>query len=164
MKKIISIIISVLIFLTAQSQISYPKFDTDSLGQKVVILTIEQAQALDNNSDLIVLFEKLNGQIGTYDSVCIKVVNQKDSVIGSQTIQINNLKNQLKIKDEKITNLQSTISKQDTLVVNLNQTITNKNTEIALHKDQIKNVKKNAFKKGAIVGVIVGILIKCLIK
>jgi len=164
MKKVISIIISVLIFCTAKSQISYPKFDVDSLGQKVVILTIEQAQALDNNSDLLILFEKLNGQIGTYDSVCLKVVNQKDSIISSQTIQINNLKNQLKIKDEKITNLQSTISKQDTLVVNLNQTIANKNTEIALHKEQIQNVKKNALKKGAIVGVIVGILIKCLIK
>jgi uncharacterized protein (DUF3084 family) len=164
MKKLISFIIAVLFFSATYSQISYPKFDVDSLGQKVVVLTVEQAQALDNNTDLLVLFEKLNGQIGTYDSVCLKVVNQKDSVIASQEVQINNLKNKLRVKDEKIANLQAEISKQEALVITLNSKITNKDAEIALHKGEIHNVKKKAFKRGAIIGAIVGFLVKCLIK
>lgn len=164
MKKFITLLITVLFFTTSYSQISYPKFETDSLGQKVVVLTIKQAQALDNNSDLIKLFEKLNGQIGKYDSVCLKVVNQKDSVIASQEVQINTLKDRLKVKDDKIVNLQTTVSKQSEVILTLNRIITNKNKEIALHIDEIKSVRNDALKKGAIVGAIVGFLIKCLIK
>jgi hypothetical protein len=62
-------------------QIKYPRYEKDSTGKEVVVLTIEQAQQLDNNTDLLVLFEKVNQQIGSYDSMCIKVINQKDEVV-----------------------------------------------------------------------------------
>ena len=67
--------------LTAYSQIEYPRYDKDANGQAIVMLTIEQAQALDNNTDLLFMFEKLNSQIGNYDSICLKLVNEKEKVI-----------------------------------------------------------------------------------
>ena len=85
--------------LEGHSQIDYPCYQKDSLGQSVVLLTIEQAQALDNSTDLLVLFEKLNTQLTSYDSVCIKVVADKDRVIAEQTFQIKALKDLVGVKD-----------------------------------------------------------------
>ena len=59
MKKLLTTILLALSF-AASGQIDYPKVETDSLGQKIVIMTIEQAQKLDNSSDLLVLFGKLS--------------------------------------------------------------------------------------------------------
>ena len=42
--------------------LDYPRYEVDSLGQKVIVMTIEQAMKLDNNSELLTLFEKLNSQ------------------------------------------------------------------------------------------------------
>jgi hypothetical protein len=68
MKNIFIIILS-FFALFSSAQIDYPKYSVDSLGQKIVLLTIDQAMRLDNNSELLGLFEKLNSQISDYDSV-----------------------------------------------------------------------------------------------
>ena len=95
MKSILLIFALIISLFSYSQKIDYPKFDIDSLGQQVVVMTIEQAQALDNNSDLLLLFEKLNSQMADYDSVCVKVINDKDNVIVSQKMEISNLKKSL---------------------------------------------------------------------
>jgi hypothetical protein len=160
MKKFILALICVLgLQLNAFSQIDYPKFDTDSSGQKLVVLTIEQAQELDNNTDLILMFENLNSQISNYDEVCLKVVDAKEKVIASQTIQINNLKEALENKDQQIINLQSTLDQFVKKTVNYEQELKNKNDEIALHKKEIRRGKRNYLIGGGIGGVILGIVL-----
>jgi uncharacterized protein (DUF3084 family) len=160
MKKfILALIVLLTVQLNGFSQTGYPKFETDSLGQQVVVLTIEQAQALDNNTDLLLLFEKLNSQIGDYDSMCLKVVGEKDKVIATQTIQIGKLKESLLNKDEQIVNLQKTISKNEEKVTSLELTLKNKDEEISLHKNEIKRVKRKLVIGGltggaAIIGLI----------
>ena len=164
MKKFILALIVILgVQLTAFSQTGYPKFDTDSTGQKLVVLTIEQAQALDNNTDLILMFEKLNSQISNYDEVCLKVVDAQEKVIASQTIQINNLKDALENKDQQIINLQKTIDELVKKSANFEQELKNKNDEIALHKKEIRRVKRNYLIGGGIGGAILGIILTILI-
>lgn len=160
MKRILAIIAFWFISISAYSQTDYPRFETDSFGNKIVLMTIEQAQKLDNNTDLLVLFEKMNADIGDYDNVCVKVINEKDVVINSQTVQISKLKEALLNRDEQIENLQKTNSKQANLIVSLEKTIDNKDREINLHLGEIKRVKSKSLIGGLIGGTsIIGLII-----
>jgi hypothetical protein len=109
MKNIFIIILS-FFALFSSAQIDYPKYSVDSLGQKIVLLTIDQAMRLDNNSELLGLFEKLNSQISDYDSVCIKVVNDKERVINAQKLEISEIKKSLENKDSQILALQKEVA------------------------------------------------------
>jgi chromosome segregation ATPase len=162
MRKLI-FIIAIMFSMAGYAQIEYPRYETDSLGQKIVLLTVEQAQSLDNNTDLLTLFEKMESQIGDYDSVCLKVVSDKDKVIASQTVQIENLKKALDNKDAQIANLQENIKKLDLKVISLEKEIDNKNKEIGLHLGEIKRVKRNSILGGGIGGAILGAVLTFLI-
>jgi hypothetical protein len=110
MKIILTLLTFLIISITSFSQIDYPRFDIDSMGQKVVVMTIEQAQILNNKAQLLSLLEQLDVQINNYDSICIKVINEKEIVIAKQDIQINNLKELANNKDQQIENLQEQIA------------------------------------------------------
>lgn len=160
MKRILAILTFLIFSLSAYSQIDYPRFETDSLGQKVVLMTIEQAQKLDNNSDLLALFEKMNSDIINYDSICIKVVNEKEEIINMQSIQISKLKEALNNKDAQISNLQKTIENKDKSILILEKTLENKDKEINLHLGEIKRVKTKTLVGGLIGGTsIIGLII-----
>jgi peptidoglycan hydrolase CwlO-like protein len=151
--------------LTAYSQIEYPRFEKDSLGRAIVIITVEQAQALDNNTDLLRLFEKLDTQLGEYDEACIRVIGQKDAVIAVQDIQIKTLKESLLNKDDQIVKLQKEVSLNEAKISSFETELKKKNEEIELHKGEIKRVKTNAILGGSIstVGVI-GLIIALILK
>ena len=131
------------------SQIDYPRYQKDSLGQTVVMMTIAQAQWLDNNTDLLSLFKKLDNQILDYDSICIKVLNDKDAVIVKQTIQIQDLKESSQIKSLQILNLQTTITNNELKASSLEKELLNKNAEIAIHVKQVKKTKRKALNQYA---------------
>jgi hypothetical protein len=150
--------------LEGHSQIEYPCYQKDSLGQSVVLLTIEQAQALDNSTDLLVLFEKLNTQLTSYDSVCIKVVADKDRVIAEQTFQIKALKDLVGVKDQQIANLQATISKKDEIIENLKKEVKNGEEALGLTKKEARRLKGKMILGSsiggiAIIGLILGIIL-----
>jgi peptidoglycan hydrolase CwlO-like protein len=159
MKKFL-IIFAFLLSFTANAQISYPRYEKDTLGQTIVLLTLEQAQALDNSTDLLVLFRKLDAQIVDYDSVCVKVIGEKDRVIEEQTVQINKLKETLQVKSDEIINLQKRLREKENKIVNLEEEIKNKNTEIDLHLGEIRRVKRNAWIGGGLGGAaIIGLIL-----
>jgi peptidoglycan hydrolase CwlO-like protein len=151
MKKLLFILL-LLIATVASAQTEYPKFSTDSTGQNLVILTLEQAQALDNSTDLLVLFEKLNGQVGDYDNACLKVVDEKNAVIASLDIQISKLKERDSYCEKQINNLQKQIAEKDRDIKNLEETVKNKDKEISLHKGEITRVRTNSLLGGALGG------------
>ena len=164
MKKALILFFLVCFALSSYSQIEYPRYDKDSTGQAIVILTVEQAQALDNSTDLLLLFEKLNSQITSYDSVCLRVVDQKNAVIAQQTIQINKLKESLQNKDDQIANLQITLQKKDEVINTFQTELDNKNKEIDLHKGELKRVKRKLIFAGVGGGLaITGLLFVLLI-
>jgi hypothetical protein len=163
MKKYMISLSFLLLGFFGSAQSGYPKFDTDSSGQQVVIMTLEQAQALDNSTDLLEMFEQLNSQIGSYDSVCLKVVNEKEIVISTQTVQINTLKQDLLTKDNKIANLKDQIKENETSIGNLKEKIKNKDEEIGLHKKEIGRSKRNYAIGGGVVGIIAGLILGIII-
>jgi peptidoglycan hydrolase CwlO-like protein len=125
---------------------------------------LEQAQVLDNKAELFDLFEKLNGQLGDYDSICIRVINEKDIVIAKQDVQINKLNDLSNNKDKQIENLQSQIAdyrRSDLLNTEL---ISNKDREIVEHKGEIKRLKRKMVIGGGVGGLIITGLIILLIK
>ena len=84
------------------SQTEYPKIEQDPAGQTVVVMTLEQAQELDNATDLLALLEVANAKIADLDTLFIRVVADRDSVIHEQSLQIELLKGQVVIKEGEI--------------------------------------------------------------
>lgn len=164
MKKILFVTLFVFLGMFVNAQIDYPRFEVDSLGQQVVVMTIEQAQKLDNNAELLLLFENLNAQMLNYDSVCVKVINEKDYVISQQKLEIAKLKESLKNKDEKISTLQSEIDKHNEKVAILEAQLLNRNQMIELKDRKINSLKLKMGIGGglggaAIIGLILGLIL-----
>jgi uncharacterized protein (DUF3084 family) len=158
------LIFSLVLSLSSFAQIDYPRYEKDSLGQQVVVMTISQAMKLDNNSELLGLFEKLNSQIGSYDSVCIKVINDKERVISAQKLQISSLKEALTNKDQKIQNLQKQIVLYIDRVGILEKQIENRETVISEKNLQIRGLKTKMIFGGigggvAIIGLVLGLIL-----
>lgn len=112
MKKIYTILMTLILttmFSQVTPKIKYPKFEIDSLGQKVIVMTIPQAMKLNNNSDLLEKFEKQDIKIQQYETLCVKVISDKDQVISKLNIVIGQQNGQLLIKDDKIKSLQGEI-------------------------------------------------------
>jgi len=112
MKKLFTLLMT-LVFTTMFSQftqkIKYPRFEVDSLGQKVIVMTIPQAMKLNNNSNILEKFEQLQAEMQDYENICIKVINEKDEVIAKLDVVITKQDSQLVKKDEKINALQQEI-------------------------------------------------------
>jgi uncharacterized protein (DUF3084 family) len=126
-------------------------------------MTIEQAMKLDNNSELLTLFEKLNSQLGEYDSTCIKVINDKEKVISIQTVEISKLKESLNIKDEQIASLQHRIAEYIVNIGILQDQVKNREDVISEKDKQIRGLKTKMIFGGigsgaAIVGLILGLI------
>lgn len=162
-----SFLLTTIFFLSTfllKAQIEYPRLEVDSLGQQVVVMTIEQAQQLDNNSELLLLFENLNNQMLSYDSICVKVINDKEYVISTQKLEITKLKESLNTKDEKIKTLQSEIEKHNEKVSILESQLLNRNQMIEVKDQKINSLKTKMYVGGgiggvAIIGLILGILL-----
>ena len=163
MKNLLILLFGLIISVNSFSQIDYPRYEVDSLGQKIVVMTIEQAQKLDNNSELLELFEQLNTQIGNYDSVCVQTINDKNRVISEQKVLIEQLKSSLDTKDTAITNLQNQVLKYQENEILFNTQITNLNDQIRIKDDKIKDQKIKMIVGGSISGVsIIGLILGIL--
>jgi chromosome segregation ATPase len=169
MKKFLSLIVGLVLSLSAYSQysqakIDYPKFETDSNGQQVVVMTIEQAQSLDNGTDLLALLEKQSTQIGSYDSVCVKVINDKEQVIASQKMEIAKLKESLNNKDQQISALQGEVAAYLKKILILEEQVANRQQVIDEKNLQIRKMKTKMVLGGigggaAIIGLILTLVV-----
>ena len=163
MKRLL-LIFTLFLTLSSFAQIDYPRYEKDSLGQQVVVMTIAQAMKLDNNSELLGLFEKLNSQLGTYDSVCIKVINDKERVINVQKLQISSLKESLTNKDAQIENLQKRLALYIDQVGILEKQLENREAVISEKNLQIRGLKAKMIFGGigggvAIIGLVLGLIL-----
>jgi hypothetical protein len=167
MKKFLTLMIGLVLSLTSFAQyskpIDYPKFEVDSNGQQVLVMTIEQTQALDNATDLLAMLEKLNTQMGDYDSVCVKVINDKEKVIASQKVEISTLKESLLNKDHQIEALQAEVSLYLQKILILESEVANRQKVISEKDLQIRNIKTKML-VGGIGGtaVIIGLVLTIL--
>lgn len=156
MKSIIFLLSFLFMSFNSFSQgMDYPRYEIDSLGQKVVVMTIEQAQKLDNSVDLLNLFEQLDATLNDYDSICVKVIADKDKVIAQQDVQISQLKALNSNKDSQIENLLAQINDYKNKEIGYVKELENKDKEIELHLDKIKDLKTKMWIGGGIGGVVI---------
>jgi len=156
------IILLLIITNYVYSQIDYPICHTDSLGEKVVTMTIQQARELDNKTDLLPLYEKMTTQIGQVDSSCIKTISEKDKVINNQDKILKDNDKLIRVKSQQVDNLQKQISIYKEIEETYKKEIENKNKEIDLHLGKIKNLKGKVFilsGVGLITGLVAGLII-----
>jgi peptidoglycan hydrolase CwlO-like protein len=162
MKKLL-ILLTLLLTMSSFAQIDYPRIEKDSLGQEVVIMTIEQAQVIDNKLELLSLFENLNIQINNYEVICVKIINEKEEIIAKQDIQIKNLKDLNSNKDDQIENLKSQIVNYQVKETMWSEEILNKDKEIKLHKEKIDKQRNRMILGGSIGGAIISGLIAIIL-
>lgn len=166
MKKFFTILLT-LVFTTMFSQVTqqikYPKFEVDSLGQKVITMTIPQAMKLNNNSNILEKFEKLSEEMKDYETITLKVINEKDKAIAKLDVVITKLDGQIVIKDEKINALQEEILGWMQKNRVLENEVANKK-QVIDEKDEQLNRLKTKMVVGGIGGsvVIIGLVLAAL--
>lgn len=143
--------------------LSYPMINIDSLGNKIVILTLEQAKKIDNKLDLLELIRLSNNLSEDIDSVCVRVINEKNQVIADQDIQISKLDLLVSNKDEQIENLKRQISNQLLTIGTFQDELNNKDQEIQLHLDRISDLEKKTLWGGIGGGIVITILTTLLL-
>jgi hypothetical protein len=163
MKKIILLIILSMFSFIGVSQIDidesdtiYPKIVVDTTtGDKYVIMTIEQVNIIDNKLDILKAMEEYNITSMSYDSVCIKVIEGKDTVIAKLEMQIENFIDYANNKDSLINNLQTQVESYKEKEKGFKEEIDNKNKEIDLHLDRINILEKKMIWGGIGGGIII---------
>ena len=110
------------------------------------------------------LFEQLNVQIGSYDSVCVKAVNDKNIVISEQKVLIDQLNTNIETKDTTIETLQKQVTEYQLREVMFNKQLTNLKDQIDLKDKIIRKQKVKMIVGGSIGGVtIVGLIVAILL-
>lgn len=142
--KLLLTFISVLFFTSAFSQ-DYPRIEKDSLNNDIIVMTIEQAQKLDSDTDLLNLYKSLDDECAKQESICVQVVNDKDAVIASQKLEIAALIEYSENKAAQITVLQNQVNEYknnnsilQTQVDNRQKVIGEKDLQIGILKSRFK--------------------------
>lgn len=130
----------------------YPKYEVDSTGQKVVVFTVRQAMDINNRLELLEMYQNMASEYNNYESICIKVVSEKDEVIAKQTITIQKLDGQLKIKDDKIALLQGEIMAWIERNRILEEQLKNKDDVVKVQAKQIRKLKTKIIVTGTLGG------------
>jgi hypothetical protein len=121
---------------------TYPALSRDSSGKDIVLLSLKQAQDLDNKADLLLLLEKVSVQMNAVDSFLIKVINDKNTIIEQQDLNLNELRYLIGTKDRQIINLRNTVTDYTTKEINYRNELENKDLEIKLHISEISKLKR----------------------
>ena len=161
MRKLLALIM--LMFTTLafsqRKEIDYPRYEVDSLGQKVVVITVRQAMILDNNSDLLILLKKQVVEMNEYEDICVKVINDKEVVISKMTVQISKLEKDLVVKDDKIKILQDEILALVAKLKLSDEQLTNRDDLIKTMNKQMSKLKTKMIIGGIGGGIIIVALV-----
>jgi peptidoglycan hydrolase CwlO-like protein len=164
MKKMIITMMFVLTSVLVFSQ-DYPRIETDSLGQKVVVMTIEQVQKIDNNLEILELMERAQLECDSLNLSYIRVIDNQNKQISLLELDIKHLKEQINSKNEQITNLQTRLSNLETANKLCEEQKLNYEKQVDVLKDEVrkqKNYKIIGFIVGG-AGTLGGILLSILL-
>jgi len=115
MKNLILTLILLLSFILGFSQNSFVKEDLpqyfvqngDTIG---ILLTVQQVQKLDNNSELLGLFEKLSIKCDSLDTYYIGVINQMNDKIAILNIKLSKQDEAIKKQDDMVKDLKDQLN------------------------------------------------------
>ena len=152
--KTLFFIINMIICICGVSQNSeYPKYSIDN-NKQVIIFTIEQAQKIDNNLELLELLQNLNNKYQDYDSLNLKVINELGEVITLQKLEITTLRENNTSKDNIINVLKKEIELYITNTQLLKSQVSNRQ-EVINYKDKKLKQYKTYMIGGSIISSVI---------
>jgi hypothetical protein len=155
MKTIFTIILT-LFSLIALSQ-EYPKIEIDEKGQKVVIFTLEQAQKIDNDLEILDLLDRNKIQCDSLNISRLRIIDSQNSKIVILEKSISELEAQSKDKDLLLANKDQQIKNLEESVKIQEEQKCIKQLQIDGLKDDLKKEKTKKWIFGA-GGLLLGIL------
>jgi len=140
---------------------SYPRIETDSTGKKLVVMTYEQAQKIDNAFEMLILLEKAGVECDSLSLSYVKVIDEYKHQVTLLQTDILLYKNQISDKDNQISNLKERLVNFETNAATCDQQISARDKQIGLLEDEVKTLKtkRNVAYGVGVVGVIGGILL-----
>jgi vacuolar-type H+-ATPase subunit I/STV1 len=159
MKKLLTILFFIITSISYSQD--YPRIETDSTGKKLVVLTYEQAQKIDNAFELLTLLEKAGAECYSLTLSYIKVIDVLKHQTSLLEIDVKLYKNQVIDKDKQIENLQQRLNNCETVKSTCDQQISLRDKQIVLLDNEIKTLKtkRNIAYGSGIAGIVGGILL-----
>jgi hypothetical protein len=134
------IIFFLLLNTIVYSQKSYPYLMVDSVGDQYIVLTLEQAQKLDNATEFSPTLWKENvAYYKLIDSLCEKKILLKNIEIDSLIVLENNLREQLNLSSDLINKFEDKSKICDSQIVEYQKKV---DSEI-YNRNQLEDVIKN---------------------
>ena len=170
MKKVLLSSIILMFSLISYSQnINYPIFQYDSAHNKIaVIISIKQAQKIENDYDILELLGKSKSSCDTLVRDFQIVIKDKNNIIATQGVKINGLERIGATNDSIIANLNAQISKYIEDQMKCNQLVSNKDKEITILHREVNKQKIQKIAGFSIFGVagggVVAILVYGIVK
>lgn len=160
MKNLILTILFLITTLTTFSQ-DYPRIETDSLGRKLVVMTYEQAQKIDNTYELVKLLEKAGAECDSLTLSYVKVIDNQKKQIRLLESDVNLYKGQVIDKNRQLENLQSRLNNCEESKTTCDQQIVVRDKQIGLLNEEISTLKmkRNIGWGVGIGGVILGVIL-----
>lgn len=156
MKKILLLITLLLSFYTYSQD--YPKIELNSKGEKVVVFTLEQAQKIDNDLEILALMKVARIKCDSLNLSYIKVIDeQRGEIVILKKLNDELNKNQID-KDKQISNLTEQNSNLQKNIDLCNKQSGNKDKEIEGLNDDIKKVKWKSLGGGFVAGVVLTLI------
>jgi predicted RNase H-like nuclease (RuvC/YqgF family) len=140
----LSLILTLTSFLCKSQDDNFPRFliqDGDTIG---IVISVEQAQKLDNNSELLSLFKKLRIDCDNLDTHYIQIINTMDQQVALLKINIKEMEDQSDKKSDMLENLKQQLNNSKESNRLCDQIIENKDQEINILK---KELRRQKFKK-----------------
>jgi chromosome segregation ATPase len=143
---------------------SYPRIEKDSLGNKFVIMTYEQAQKIDNAFELVSLLEKAGAECDSLTLSYVKVISKLEKQVTQLETDLTLYKGQVIDKDGQISNLSQRLKNCEDDSKLCGDQIQVKEKQINLLNEEISSLKtkRNIAYGVGIGGTILGILVAIL--
>lgn len=153
----ILLLIMILISFNIYSQ-DYPRIELNNKGEKIVVFTLEQAQKIDNDLEILELMKVARVKCDSLNLSYIKVIDeQKGEIIILKKLNDELSKNE-KDKDKQISNLSEQNSNLQKNIDLCNKENGNKDKEIEGLNGDIKKVKWKSLGSGFVAGVVLTLL------
>ena len=155
MKTLLTIIFSLIALLSFSQE--YPKIETDANGQKVVIFTLEQAQKIDNDLEILDLLDRNKIQCDSLNIARLRIIDSQNLKIVLLEKSIEEIRAQSSDKDLLLSNKDQQIKTLEESVKIQEEQKCIKNKQIEGLQDDLKKEKKKKWIFGG-AGFLIGVL------
>lgn len=162
MKNLILTILLILTSFLLKAQNDLPRYFIENGDTIGIVLSVEQAQALDNDAELLALFKKMRINCDSLEVAYVKVINKLEQKVAILEIQKKDLIEQGQEKDKLIDNLKIRVIHYEELSILCQKELENKDKQIKILKKEIVKQKLRkilSFGGNATLAIIVAVLI-----